>query len=99
MADAMWELRPCRIREVLPAASGYARSSGIGPQPTDRILQGQLSLRGVRVVLVLVPRPEESSQPVPSPPRDDVDVQMWDALAHAVVEGDERALGVEAFLH
>ena len=42
--------------------------------------------------------PEEASEAVPAPSRDDVDVEVRNALANAVVDGDKGAVRVQAQL-
>ena len=48
------------------------------------------------VVRIPLPGPKEASEAIPAPSRDDVDVEVRDALADAVVDGDERAVRVQA---
>ncbi len=50
----------------------------------------------VHVVPIRLSGPEEASEAVPAPPGNDVDVEVGDALADAVVDGDERAVRVQA---
>ena len=57
-----------------------------------------LSLPHGRVVRVPLPWPEEAAEPVPEAPGHDVDVEVGHALADAVVDGDERAVGPEGAL-
>src|SRR5215203_4697284 len=82
----------------VPKPSAPASSAGTGsrarpralPQrPADRLAR----LRQVLVPLVGVARPEEAPEPVLAGPRDDVEVEMGDALADDVVDGHEGALG------
>jgi hypothetical protein len=51
--------------------------------------------RGVRREPVLLPRPEKASEAVLLLAGNDVDVQMRNALAYLVVDGDERAVRSE----
>src|SRR6516225_1524904 len=50
------------------------------------------------VRVVFVTRPEESAQPIALLPRDDVTMQVRNALRHFVVDRDERSVGAERFL-
>ncbi len=45
-----------------------------------------------------MPRPEETFQAITFISRDDVDVQVGDALADAVIDGDEGSFGFEGAL-
>src|SRR5262249_47976587 len=49
-------------------------------------------------VLIFLPRPEKPSQSILFPPRDDVHVQVWNALADTVVHRHEGALCAHRFL-
>jgi len=42
--------------------------------------------------------PEESFEPVTLAPRHDMNVQVHDALAHAIVDGEKRSLGLHRAL-
>ena len=48
------------------------------------------------VVPIRLPGPEEASEAIPAPPGNDVNVEVGHALADAVVDGDERAVRVQA---
>jgi hypothetical protein len=50
------------------------------------------------LVAILRARPEETLESILAPARDDVYVEMGDALADAVVYGDQGAFGAERFL-
>ena len=52
----------------------------------------------LRLIGMILARPEETAQAVPFAAGDDVHVQMGHALAHAVVDGDERAFRSHAAL-
>jgi hypothetical protein len=49
--------------------------------------------------LVLLPRPEEASQTIALVPRHDVNVKVGNALAHAVIDSNKSAFGIERTLH
>src|SRR5579864_7200642 len=49
-------------------------------------------------IFVRLPRPEEAPQPVPLAARDDVHVQMWNALADAIVDGHKGAFRLKRLL-
>ena len=48
------------------------------------------------VVPIRLPRTAKASEATPAPPGNDVDVELRDALADPVVDGDEGAVRVEA---
>jgi len=50
-------------------------------------------------VSVLPARPEKSPQSISFAARYDVNVQMRDALADPIVDGDERSLGLQRRFH
>ncbi len=48
------------------------------------------------LIRIPLPRPEKASEAIPAPPGNDVDVEVGDALADLVADGDEGAVRVEA---
>ena len=58
-----------------------------------------LDLSYMVIVRIPLSGPEEASEAIPVPPGNDVDVEVRDALADAVVDGDEGAVGVQAQLN
>ena len=57
-----------------------------------------MDLSDVVDVSIPLSGPEEASEAVPAPSRDDVDVEVRNALANAVVDGDKGAVRVQAQL-
>jgi hypothetical protein len=53
----------------------------------------------VAFAVVLLPRPEESAQPILGTTRHHVYVQMRDTLTHPIVHRHERTLGSKVALH
>ena len=77
-----------------PRASGSDLIRGL--DPVHDLPYGLLDLSDMIVVPVPLPRPEEAFEAIPAPPGNDVDVEVGDALADSVVDGDERAVRVHA---
>ncbi len=50
-------------------------------------------------VLIFPTRPEESAQSIPPPARHDVNVEVRNALAYGVVDGDKTPVAVHSLLH
>ncbi len=48
------------------------------------------------VVPIRLPGPEKASEAIPAPPGNHMHVEVRDALADAVVDGDERAVRVQS---
>ena len=65
-------------------------------QRGNRGVEGAQSAIDFVRILIGVARPKEPLQPVSFAARNDVDMEMRDALADAVVDGHEAALGVHA---
>src|SRR5690242_5047329 len=66
-----------------------------------RAKEGPELFRGfgqVLIALVLLPRPEEAFQSVAFAARHDMDVQVRNALAYMVIDGDESALCAQRLL-
>src|ERR1700689_890482 len=61
-------------------------------------LNRRLRFLQLSFVLVFLARPEESAKTVAFSARHDVNVKMQDALAHAIVDCDEAALGAHGSL-
>src|SRR5262249_39475930 len=88
------------VLTVKVAARRRAASDALAPrQRVDRSAEQPLDAAHLLPPRVSLTRPEESAEPVLSPPRDDVDVQVRHALADPVVDRDERSLGLETRLH
>jgi hypothetical protein len=66
----------------------------LGDSDTQSLLHGSDRRR----ILVRLARPEEALEAILASPRHDMDVQMWNALADAIVDGDEGTVGLQALL-
>ena len=78
------------------ASSRAARRLSHGSSRAARILRGDV--RGLVFARVLLPGPEEPAKAVALATRDHVDVNVRDALAHAIVERDKGSLRAERAL-
>src|SRR4051794_14449729 len=87
------------LRSCVWALSSPPRGVPLLGKPAQGLPQPVARLVGVRIVTVGVARPEETAQPVFAPSRDDVHVQVRNALADPVVDRDEGAFRTEALLH
>jgi 4-carboxymuconolactone decarboxylase len=67
--------------------------------PSESVPQSPGEIVGLGIRLVLHARPEEAAQAVLASPRHDVHVEVSDALAHHVVDRDERAVATECGRH
>src|SRR4051812_15905664 len=70
-------------------------SGGARLQTDERFAHPNTNPFGLLGRGIFGPRPEESAESVLGPAGDDVNVQMGNALADTVVNGDEGSLGVE----
>ncbi len=68
------------------------------PEPGDGGPYGVAHPLGGGLVGIAAPRPEEPLEAVAAVARDDVDVEVGDALAHPVVHGDEAPLSPQRLL-
>ncbi len=66
--------------------------------PAQSLPYGLFDLSDVLVIPIRPPGPEEASEAIPAPSRDDVNVEVRHALADPVVDGNERAVRVQAQL-
>ena len=82
--------RRCRARHGL---AGRSRADSL-----KRLFDSFLDLLHLRFVLIDRAGPEKAAQSIFLAARDDVDVQMRDALADLVVYGNEGSLGFHALL-
>ena len=64
--------------------------------PADGLPYGRLNLSNMLVVRIPLPRPEKAPETIPAPPGNHMHVDVRDALADPVVDGDERAVRVQA---
>jgi hypothetical protein len=62
-------------------------------------LYGALRFQHFSFVAIPAPRPEEPLHPVASTPWNYVHMEVRDALAHAVVDGDERSFRAQPSFH
>src|SRR5579872_1362447 len=94
-AGPMWkgEISTCAARSWNATASSSPTCSP--PRSGESRADSTRDRGGLLFGRVGVPRPEEPPEPVLAPARNDVHVHVRDALAHLVVERDERALGAE----
>ena len=80
----------------------YSRSLSVasdlvrGLDPADGLPYGLLDLSDMVLIRHTAPGPEKPSEAIPAPPGNDVDVEVGDALADLVVDGDESTVGVQA---
>ena len=80
----------------------YSRSLSVasdlvrGLDPADGLPYGLLNLSNMVLIRIPLPGPEKASEAISAPPGNDVDVEVRDALADAVVDGDERTVSVQA---
>src|ERR1035438_7984771 len=95
-----WGVRPgggCRPRAMrLASGAGVCGRPWLGRQCVPEVLGEE---RGLRVVCVLLPWPEEAAQAVAPGPRHHVHMQMRDTLADRVVEADKAALSAKGLRH
>ena len=92
--------------------TGEITQSGLRIKPLIRLLRliayslldrhgrsnGFLNLQHLLDTFIFVPRPEESSQAVFSAPRNDVHMEMRNALANSIVDAHKGAVCVKSLL-
>jgi len=67
-------------------------------QATGLVLDGSANRFTRLIVFIVVAWPKEAFESISSPSRNHVHVQMGHRLTHSIVDGDERALGLNGGL-
>ena len=66
-----------------------------GLNPAYGLPYGPLDLSHVLVVPIPLPGPEKASEAIPAPSGNHMHMEVRDALADAIVDGDERAVSIQ----